>query len=132
MAAATYDLPPSVLADAFADIERQDIRVARIYMPKKSYDKLRADYGRDVLAEKRIKGATVVFLWEARVGIDTRLKPGEFALGYRRPPKGSTKPSYLLGRNEGKRFRRRFTVKEVGDKLAKIEEDQARHAIPAR
>ena len=107
-------------ADAFAEIERQDIRVERIYLAQKTFSTLRGGHRLDLFTERRRKGVTETLMWEALVGIDERLKPDEFVLCYRRPPKGSTKPAYLLRKNEGKRFRRRFTLRML-NALAKKE-----------
>jgi len=66
-----------VLADAFADIERHDLRVARVFMNAKDYGDLRK-FGRDILdietQRDLLKTGLMATLWGAQI-IVSRLVP---------------------------------------------------------
>jgi hypothetical protein len=71
---------PSVLADAFAEIERHDLRVARIYMNAVDYADIRK-FGRDILDIESqatlLKTGLQAVLWGAQI-ITSRLVPVGF------------------------------------------------------
>ena len=73
-------LSPSVLADAFAEIERHDLRVARIYMNAVDYADIRK-FGRDILDIESqatlLKTGLQAVLWGAQI-ITSRLVPSGF------------------------------------------------------
>lgn len=73
-------LSPSVLADAFAEIERHDLRVARIYMNAVDYADVRK-FGRDILDIESqatlLKTGLQATLWGAQI-ITSRLVPVGF------------------------------------------------------
>jgi hypothetical protein len=72
---------PAVLADAFAEIERHDLRVARIYMNAVDYADIRK-FGRDILDIESqatlLKTGLQAVLWGAQI-ITSRLVPTGFA-----------------------------------------------------
>ncbi len=72
---------PAVLADAFAEIERHDLRVARIYMNAVDYADIRK-FGRDILDIESqatlLKTGLQAALWGAQI-ITSRLVPAGFA-----------------------------------------------------
>lgn len=74
-------ISPSVLADAFAEIERHDLRVARIYMNATDYADIRK-FGRDILDIESqatlLKTGLQAVLWGAQI-ITSRLVPTGFA-----------------------------------------------------
>jgi len=71
---------PSILADAFAEIERHDLRVARIYMNPTDYSDVRK-FGRDILdiesQAQLLKTGLQATLWGAQI-ITSRLVPVGF------------------------------------------------------
>lgn len=71
---------PAVLADAFAEVERHDLRVARIYMNAVDYADIRK-FGRDVLDIESqatlLKTGLQATLWGAQI-ITSRLVPAGF------------------------------------------------------
>jgi HK97 family phage major capsid protein len=73
-------ISPSVLADAFAEIERNDLRVARIYMNATDYADIRK-FGRDILDIESqatlLKTGLQATLWGAQI-ITSRLVPAGF------------------------------------------------------
>jgi HK97 family phage major capsid protein len=73
-------ISPSVLADAFAEIERHDLRVARIYMNAVDYADIRK-FGRDILDTETqatlLKTGLQSTLWGAQI-ITSRLVPAGF------------------------------------------------------
>jgi hypothetical protein len=73
-------ISPSVLADAFAEIERHDLRVARIYMNAVDYADIRK-FGRDVLDIESqatlLKTGLQATLWGAQI-ITSRLVPAGY------------------------------------------------------
>lgn len=73
-------ISPSVLADAFAEIERHDLRVARIYMNAVDYADIRK-FGRDILDIESqatlLKTGLQATLWGAQI-ITSRLVPAGF------------------------------------------------------
>lgn len=73
-------ISPSVLADAFAEIERHDLRVARIYMNATDYADIRK-FGRDILDIESqaalLKTGLQATLWGAQI-ITSRLVPAGF------------------------------------------------------
>ena len=73
-------ISPSVLADAFAEIERHDLRVARIYMNAVDYADIRK-FGRDILDIESqatlLKTGLQAVLWGAQI-IISRLVPVGF------------------------------------------------------
>lgn len=68
-----------VVADAFADVERHDLRVARIYANAKDYSDLRK-WGRDVLDIETqavlLKTGLLAHLWGAQILISRRVPVG--------------------------------------------------------
>jgi len=74
-------ISPAVLADAFAEIERHDLRVARIYMNAVDYADIRK-FGRDILDIESqavlLKTGLQAVLWGAQI-ITSRLVPTGFA-----------------------------------------------------
>lgn len=72
---------PAVLADAFAEVERHDLRVARIYMNAVDYADIRK-FGRDILDIESqatlLKTGLQAVLWGAQI-ITSRLVPTGFA-----------------------------------------------------
>ncbi len=73
-------ISPSVLADAFAEIELHDLRVARIYMNARDYADIRK-FGRDILDMESqanlLKTGLQATLWGAQI-ITSRLVPAGF------------------------------------------------------
>jgi hypothetical protein len=73
-------ISPAVLADAFAEIERHDLRVARIYMNAVDYADIRK-FGRDILDIESqahlLKTGLQAVLWGAQI-ITSRLVPVGF------------------------------------------------------
>ena len=73
-------ISPSVLADGFAEIERHDLRVARIYMNAVDYSDIRK-FGRDILDIESqaalLKTGLQANLWGAQI-IISRLVPAGF------------------------------------------------------
>ncbi len=73
-------ISPSVLADAFAEVERHDLRVARIYMNAIDYADIRK-FGRDILDIESqatlLKTGLQATLWGAQI-ITSRLVPAGF------------------------------------------------------
>ncbi len=73
-------ISPSVLADAFAEVERHDLRVARIYMNAVDYADVRK-FGRDILDIESqatlLKTGLQATLWGAQI-ITSRLVPAGF------------------------------------------------------
>jgi len=73
-------ISPSVLADAFAEIERHDLRVARIYMNAVDYADIRK-FGRDILDIESqatlLKTGLQAVIWGAQI-ITSRLVPAGF------------------------------------------------------
>lgn len=73
-------ISPSVLADAFAEVERHDLRVARIYMNATDYADIRK-FGRDILDIESqaalLKTGLQANLWGAQI-ITSRLVPAGF------------------------------------------------------
>jgi HK97 family phage major capsid protein len=73
-------IAPGVLADAFAEIERHDLRVARIYMNAVDYADIRK-FGRDILDIESqatlLKTGLQATLWGAQI-ITSRLVPAGF------------------------------------------------------
>lgn len=73
-------ISPSVLADAFAEIERHDLRVARIFMNAVDYADIRK-FGRDILDTETqatlLKTGLQSTLWGAQI-ITSRLVPAGF------------------------------------------------------
>jgi hypothetical protein len=73
-------ISPSVLADAFAEVERHDLRVARIYMNAVDYADIRK-FGRDILDIESqatlLKTGLQATLWGAQI-ITSRLVPAGF------------------------------------------------------
>lgn len=73
-------ISPAVLADAFAEIERHDLRVARIYMNAVDYADIRK-FGRDILDIESqatlLKTGLQATLWGAQI-ITSRLVPAGF------------------------------------------------------
>jgi hypothetical protein len=73
-------ISPSVLADAFAEIERHDLRVARIYMNAVDYADIRK-FGRDILDIESqatlLKTGLQATLWGAQI-ITSRLVPAGY------------------------------------------------------
>jgi hypothetical protein len=71
---------PSVLADAFAEVERHDLRVARIFMNAVDYADIRK-FGRDILDIESqatlLKTGLQATLWGAQI-ITSRLVPAGF------------------------------------------------------
>jgi hypothetical protein len=74
-------ISPAVLADAFAEVERHDLRVARIYMNATDYADIRK-FGRDILDIESqatlLKTGLQAVLWGAQI-ITSRLVPTGFA-----------------------------------------------------
>jgi hypothetical protein len=74
-------ISPAVLADAFAEVERHDLRVARIYMNAVDYADIRK-FGRDILdietQASLLKTGLMAVLWGAQI-ITSRLVPAGFA-----------------------------------------------------
>jgi len=74
-------ISPSVLADAFAEVERHDLRVARIYLNAVDYADIRK-FGRDILDIESqatlLKTGLQATLWGAQI-ITSRLVPAGFA-----------------------------------------------------
>lgn len=74
-------ISPSVLADAFAEVERHDLRVARIYMNAVDYADIRK-FGRDILdietQASLLKTGLMATLWGAQI-VTSRLVPAGFA-----------------------------------------------------
>jgi len=74
-------ISPAVLADAFAEVERHDLRVARIYMNAVDYADIRK-FGRDILDIESqatlLKTGLQAVLWGAQI-ITSRLVPSGFA-----------------------------------------------------
>lgn len=75
----TAPITPSVLADAFADVERHDLRVARLYMNAVDYTDVRK-FGRDILdiESQRVLLNTGLQanLWGAQVIVSRRVPAG--------------------------------------------------------
>lgn len=73
-------ISPSVLADAFAEVERHDLRVARIYMNSVDYADIRK-FGRDILDTEAqatlLRTGLQATLWGAQI-ITSRLVPAGF------------------------------------------------------
>jgi hypothetical protein len=73
-------ISPSVLADGFAEVERHDLRVARIYMNAVDYADIRK-FGRDILDIESqatlLKTGLQATLWGAQI-ITSRLVPAGF------------------------------------------------------
>jgi HK97 family phage major capsid protein len=73
-------ISPSVLADAFAEVERHDLRVARIYMNAVDYADIRK-FGRDILDIESqatlLKTGLQATLWGAQI-ITSRLVPAGY------------------------------------------------------
>lgn len=73
-------ISPSVLADAFAEVERHDLRVARIFMNATDYADIRK-FGRDILDTESqaalLKTGLQSTLWGAQI-ITSRLVPAGF------------------------------------------------------
>jgi hypothetical protein len=73
-------ISPSTLADAFAEIERHDLRVARIFMNAVDYADIRK-FGRDILdiesQASLLKTGLQATLWGAQI-ITSRLVPAGF------------------------------------------------------
>jgi hypothetical protein len=73
-------ITPSILADAFAEIELHDLRVARIYMNARDYADVRK-FGRDILDIESqgvlLKTGLQAVLWGAQI-ITSRLVPQGF------------------------------------------------------
>ena len=73
-------ISPAVLADAFAEVERHDLRVARIYMNAVDYADIRK-FGRDILDIESqavlLKTGLQATLWGAQI-ITSRLVPAGF------------------------------------------------------
>jgi len=73
-------ISPSVLADAFAEVERHDLRVARIFMNAVDYADVRK-FGRDILDIESqatlLKTGLQATLWGAQI-ITSRLVPAGF------------------------------------------------------
>jgi len=73
-------ISPSVLADVFAEVERHDLRVARIYMNATDYADIRK-FGRDILDIESqatlLKTGLQATLWGAQI-ITSRLVPAGF------------------------------------------------------
>jgi HK97 family phage major capsid protein len=73
-------ISPSVLADAFAEVERHDLRVARIYMNATDYADIRK-FGRDILDIETqatlLKTGLQSTLWGAQI-ITSRLVPAGY------------------------------------------------------
>jgi HK97 family phage major capsid protein len=73
-------ISPSVLADAFAEVERHDLRVARIYMNATDYSDIRK-FGRDILDIESqavlLKTGLQATLWGAQI-ITSRIVPAGF------------------------------------------------------
>ncbi len=73
-------ISPSVLADAFAEVERHDLRVARIYMNATDYADIRK-FGRDILdiesQANLLRTGLQATLWGAQI-ITSRLVPVGF------------------------------------------------------
>lgn len=73
-------ISPAVLADAFAEVERHDLRVARIYMNATDYADIRK-FGRDILDIESqatlLKTGLQATLWGAQI-ITSRLVPPGF------------------------------------------------------
>jgi hypothetical protein len=73
-------ISPSVLADAFAEVERHDLRVARIYANAVDYADVRK-FGRDILDVESqaslLKTGLQAILWGAHI-ITSRLVPAGF------------------------------------------------------
>jgi len=73
-------ISPGVLADAFAEVERHDLRVARIYMNAVDYADVRK-FGRDILDIEAqatlLKTGLQATLWGAQI-ITSRLVPAGF------------------------------------------------------
>lgn len=69
----------SVLADAFAEIERHDLRVARIYMNARDYGDIRK-FGREVLDIESqatlLKTGLMASLWGAQIIVSRLVPPG--------------------------------------------------------
>lgn len=72
-------LNSSVLADAFADIERHDLRVARIFMNAKDYGDIRK-FGREILDIETqavvLKTGLMASLWGAQILVTRLVEPG--------------------------------------------------------
>jgi len=72
-------ITPSVLADAFADVERHDLRVARVYLNAKDYTDIRK-FGRDILdiESQRVLLNTGLQanLWGAQILVSRRVPVG--------------------------------------------------------
>lgn len=75
--AITAPLTPSALADAFADVEKWDLRVSRIFMNAKDYTDIRK-FGRDILDIESqavlLKTGLMAYLWGAQI-IVSRIVP---------------------------------------------------------
>lgn len=73
-------ISPSVLADAFAEVERHDLRVARIYMNAVDYADVRK-FGRDILDTESqqvlLRTGLQATLWGAQI-ITSRLVPAGY------------------------------------------------------
>lgn len=73
-------ISPSVLADAFAEVERHDLRVAKVYMNAVDYADIRK-FGRDILDIESqatlLKTGLQATLWGAQI-ITSRLVPAGF------------------------------------------------------
>lgn len=69
----------SVLADAFAEIERHDLRVARIYMNARDYGDIRK-FGREILDIESqatlLKTGLMATLWGAQIIVSRLVPPG--------------------------------------------------------
>jgi len=76
---ATAPLTPSDMADAFAEIERQDLRVARIFANATDYTDIRK-WGRDVLDIETqatlLKTGLMATLWGAQIIVSRRVPVG--------------------------------------------------------
>jgi len=70
-------ITPAVLADAFADIEKWDLRVSRIFMNARDYTDIRK-FGRDILDIESqavlLKTGLMAYLWGAQI-IVSRIVP---------------------------------------------------------
>jgi hypothetical protein len=69
----------SVLADAFAEIERHDLRVARVYMNARDYGDIRK-FGREILDIESqatlLKTGLMATLWGAQIIVSRLVPPG--------------------------------------------------------
>jgi len=72
-------LTPAALADAFANIERWDLRVARIFMNAKDYTDIRK-FGRDILDIETqavlLKTGLMAYIWGAQIIVSRIVPPG--------------------------------------------------------